>query len=434
MTGNWSTYKQDTDGDGTWELNQSRTHNKVNEITQIAASSAHVAHDRNGNMTKTPKPDDWAAHFDLTYDAWHRLVKVADGTSTVVEHEYDGRHGRIVEKRYSSGQLDLTRHIYYNGMWQCLELRVDSSVFPQRQFVWGPRYADDLVLRDRDTSANGTLDERLYGLQDWNWGMAAVAGATGGVLERYHYDTFGVSTALAPTFGSRGTSSYDWRHRHAGRAVDPDTRLVDMRLRHYTLRLGRFLERDPIGYASDASLYRYVHNGPIGSTDPLGLAAPGAPLAGGERDGGDGTLDPRLVEKITEILEKVKDLEGLLQALKSLGITLGDAANLVGWKLITDSIKSLEEFGDSKNCKSWLEDAQKIAKEAKNKGEPWRCKSIIQRNSLSYFTQCKIDLGHKGGDVSMGALEKFAAKLLKECKEEALKCIEGKKGQRRRSR
>jgi len=34
-TGNWKAFKQDNDGNGTWELNQTRTANKVNEITGI---------------------------------------------------------------------------------------------------------------------------------------------------------------------------------------------------------------------------------------------------------------------------------------------------------------------------------------------------------------------------------------------------------------
>jgi hypothetical protein len=54
-TGNWATYKKDDDGNGTWDLDQARTHNAANEIAQIAGSSTHVAHDRAGNMTKTPR-------------------------------------------------------------------------------------------------------------------------------------------------------------------------------------------------------------------------------------------------------------------------------------------------------------------------------------------------------------------------------------------
>jgi len=43
-TGNWTNFKEDATGDGTFELDQNRTHNKFNEITQIAGSSSHIAH------------------------------------------------------------------------------------------------------------------------------------------------------------------------------------------------------------------------------------------------------------------------------------------------------------------------------------------------------------------------------------------------------
>ena len=78
-TGNWNAFKQDDDGDDTWDLDQDRDHTKANEIDQIDSSSTHVAHDRAGNMTKIPKPSNWSAHYDLTYDAWHRLAKVEEG-------------------------------------------------------------------------------------------------------------------------------------------------------------------------------------------------------------------------------------------------------------------------------------------------------------------------------------------------------------------
>ncbi len=41
---------------------------------------------------------------------------------------------------------------------------------------------------------------------------------------------------------------------------------------YYHAQLGRFLNRDPIGYrAGDANVYRYVGNRPTGSVDPFGL-------------------------------------------------------------------------------------------------------------------------------------------------------------------
>ena len=131
MTGNWSTYRQDEDGDGNWDLNQSRTHNGANEITQIAGVSIHVAHDRNGNMTKIPKPDDWSDHFDVTYDAWNRLVAVVDGETVIGEYHYDGS-GRRIRRDYDSGApgsstgVDIYVHYFYGCSYNMMLLNYAS--------------------------------------------------------------------------------------------------------------------------------------------------------------------------------------------------------------------------------------------------------------------------------------------------------------------
>jgi len=150
MTGNWTDYVQKTSG--STDLDQDRAHDEANEITEIDGSSTHVAHDKNGNMTKTPKPSDWSADYDLTYDAWNRLVKVQDGQTTVAEYAYDGRNFRVGRTVGSA-----TRRFYYNRAWQCLEERPDGpGTSPDRQFVWGLRYVDDLILRDRVATCIGT--------------------------------------------------------------------------------------------------------------------------------------------------------------------------------------------------------------------------------------------------------------------------------------
>ena len=47
------------------------------------------------------------------------------------------------------------------------------------------QYIDDLVLRDRDTNNDGTLDERLYALQDANWNVIALADTAGTVTAQF---------------------------------------------------------------------------------------------------------------------------------------------------------------------------------------------------------------------------------------------------------
>ena len=277
MTGNSSTFKQDDDGDASWDLNQARDHNKANEIDEIDSSSTHVAHDKAGNMTKTPKPDNWSAHYDLTYDAWHRLVKVEDGENTVAEYVYDARNFRTEKKTYSGGQLDETRHFYCNSDWQCLEERIESggsiSANADQQYVWGPRYIDDLILRDRDTTdpKNGTLDERLYALQDPNWNVVALSSTDGTINERYTYQAYGEVNVLTPTFTTRASSSYDWQTFYTGRRLDVETGLMYYRNRYYHPTTGRFINRDPIGYrGSQWNLYEYVGSQPLILLDPSG--------------------------------------------------------------------------------------------------------------------------------------------------------------------
>jgi len=274
MTGNWSTYKQDHDGDGIWELVQSRTHNAANELTHIAGASTHVAHDRAGNMIRIPKPEDWSDHYHLEYDAWNRLVSVADSddVARMADFGYDARNFRVLKRTYDGGELAEIGHLYYNRRWQCLEERVNSSAGPNLHFVWGLRYVDDLILRNRDTEPNGTLDERLYAIQDANWNVNAVADALAHAQERTCYCAYGTPQVTLGSFASQRDATLDWTHRYTGRRLDGDAQLFDYRRRWHAPRVGRLITRDPVGRrAADDNLYRYVRNRPITSVDPFGL-------------------------------------------------------------------------------------------------------------------------------------------------------------------
>ncbi len=239
-------------GAGTWSLVQNRTANPVNEITDITESTGPAwvtpAYDPAGNMTTIPKPADPTQGFTAVYDAWNRLVKLSDSSGTVQENQYDGRNFRVVRKDYSSGLLTETRHFYYTSAWQVLEERVDSSASPNRQFVWGLRYIDDCVLRDRDTSGSGTLDERLYALQDGNWNVTSVTDENGDVQERYAYTAYGEPLFLTPSFVEQSGSSFGWEVLFTGQRWDGGSGLFSFRYRQGQEQLhpggGSFLWRN----------------------------------------------------------------------------------------------------------------------------------------------------------------------------------------------
>ena len=206
-TGNWSAFREDTDGDGAWNLNQTRTANRANELTAITETAgpawATPVYDAAGNMTTLPQPADPTAAYTAVYDAWNRLVRLSDANGPVQENAYDARGFRVIRKTYAAGSLSETRHFYYTDRWQCLEERVGSplTAAADRQYVWGVRYIDDLVCRQAD-------GQRLYALQDANWNIEAVADAAGNVRERYAYSAYGERRVLDGGFASRAASGY----------------------------------------------------------------------------------------------------------------------------------------------------------------------------------------------------------------------------------
>ncbi|HUG67392.1 MAG TPA: RHS repeat-associated core domain-containing protein [Pirellulaceae bacterium] len=178
---------------------------------------------------------------------------------------------------YASGVLDETRHFFYTqpSKWQVVEERVDNSPNAERQFVWGIRYVDEILERDRDTTNDATFDERLYGVQDANWNLAALCDSSGVVTERYAYTAYGESMIMSDVFTSRSTSNYDWCIRFGGYFYDSHLSLHHVRNRVSHVELGIWLQRDPHGYADGPNLYAYVYGSPLDRTDPFGTAAVG---------------------------------------------------------------------------------------------------------------------------------------------------------------
>ena len=272
-TGNWRKFLEDDNGDLTWNLNQTRTSSTVNEITNITETAGPSwvtpAYSKAGNMTTMPQPADPTTSFTATYDAWNRLTKLTDGTDTVQENVYDGRNFRVIQKTYTDGDLNETRQYYYTNRWQIIEERLDASSTPDRHFVWGKRYIDDLICRDRSDA--GTLDERLYPLPGGNWNVTALVNTSGAVVERIEYDPYGQATWLSSTFVGQSSSLYNWETSYCSYRFNGETGLFHICYRMYHVQMGTWTSRDPLGYADGMSQYEYIMSGPIDGSDPRGL-------------------------------------------------------------------------------------------------------------------------------------------------------------------
>ncbi|MBS0208875.1 MAG: RHS repeat-associated core domain-containing protein [Planctomycetes bacterium] len=267
-TGNWPEFRQWDTATPTNNLDQQRASNQANEIAAITqrfgAAWAQPGYDRAGNMTTIPNGNDPTVVMNGVYDAWNRLVAVAG----VATYAYDGLNRRITIT--ASGHI---RHCYYTAQWQDIEERLDASTTPDRQFAWGLRYIDDLVLRDRSTT--GTLNERLYTLQDANWNVTAVVNTSGVVQERYRYSPYGAPTFLNASFAPIALGgNYQWETLYCGYRWDLVTGIFAVRERYLQPFIGNWISRDPLGTPeSELNLYLYGIDSPLNAIDPLGTTS-----------------------------------------------------------------------------------------------------------------------------------------------------------------
>ena len=214
-------------------------------------------------MTKT----DAAGTTTYTWDAFERLVEAVVTTgsgTTTVTFAYDALGRRIAKTVVvtpTSGPVVTTTTTYvYDGediIWE--EVTTDASGSPvttTTRYVHGLGIDEPLLLEIGGQVLAVHAD-----------GLGSVTGLSDGsqtLVEERHYTAFGVM--------QRTGSWPGLAYAYTGREWEPELGVYYYRARYYDPEVGRFLSRDPIGFASGATnLYGYVQNGPINFVDPFGL-------------------------------------------------------------------------------------------------------------------------------------------------------------------
>jgi len=150
--------------------------------------------------------------------------------------------------------------LYIHDGWRCIEEREKpaASWEPRRQYVHGGQYIDELIMFRTYT---GEQWNSYYYCQQANYNVVALTDSTGEAEGRFAYDPYGrLEVISAPPSGDH--------YLFQGRRLDSDTGLYYFRNRDYSPELGRFVQRDPVGYFNDRNLYTFS---PIARVDPYGL-------------------------------------------------------------------------------------------------------------------------------------------------------------------
>ncbi|MGH7136735.1 MAG: hypothetical protein ACREHD_13415, partial [Pirellulales bacterium] len=218
------------DTGASWDVQQSRTANTLNEITGIVGGGwAQTAYDAAGNTVQMPHSTSPGTANTATFDAWNRLMALSSGATVLQQNAYDGDNRRVT--KLASGTL---RHYYFSSGCSSIEERLGAATTPDRQFVPGLRFINDVVLRDRG-------NERLYALQNANWDVTAICSSNGAVAERYINSPFGTPSFLTASFSILSASAYSWETLFSGYRWDSESALFEVCQHYSSTLLGNWL-------------------------------------------------------------------------------------------------------------------------------------------------------------------------------------------------
>jgi RHS repeat-associated protein len=182
------------------------------------------------------------------YDYENKLIQVTL-PNTTVQYKYDP-FGRRIEKSVNNV---ITRYLY-DGPNVVTEYDDNGNTTA--------KYTHNLAVDDPLAVQQGT--STYYYHKDGLGSVTALTNPSGSVVKRYRYRAFG------EIYSEPG--SVVQPYTFTAREKDPETGLYYYRARYYDPKAGRFISKDPIGFAGgDANLFKYAQNNPINRIDPSGL-------------------------------------------------------------------------------------------------------------------------------------------------------------------
>jgi len=233
-------------------------HNAANQM--LKGRKFSYDYDDQGNQThrylNATKTKYWQYHWTVENQLQQAQLIKNGQTIRTVNVKYDA-FGRRIEKQVTQNAITTTTSYIYDGEDIVLQLENDGTDTIITHYLHGPGIDEPLAQ-----STNGqTYCYHADGLGS----IVAMTNSSKNIVQRYSYDTYGMLTGI---LNHELTNSYTY----TGREWDRELGLYYYRARYYDPMEGRFIGKDPIGFAGgDVNLYGYVGNQPVDWIDPWGL-------------------------------------------------------------------------------------------------------------------------------------------------------------------
>lgn len=254
------------------QFQEGRAHNAVHEIESIDRNGPliPIAHDAKGNLTLDEDGKTYTWDFD------NRLQEVRNSNGDLLgSYTYDAI-GRRVTKTVPGnlpGDPTATTAFVNMTLWGWMgqvQAEYEDNTL-KRQYSYGEYLDEPLTLTRHDAGLSGG-QETLWYHRDRQYNVTGLTDSAGTVVERYAYSPYGERRVLSPDgVTERQVSAYGNHVGHQGLYHDREAGLIYNRMRYRDFNLGRWLQREPLGYFDGMNMYAFVSNQPLDWLDPTGL-------------------------------------------------------------------------------------------------------------------------------------------------------------------
>lgn len=221
--------------------------NNLNQIDQSFFSQLSFPHDADGNMTAYIDKGSYRMSAGYTHDNLLSKIKTPDAAVSIT---YDAM--RYPRKMVADG---VPTWLYYDHKGRLL-FETDA----------GGTVTVNYIYRSRRIIAAKRAGETGFYHYSRNGHTLAITGSDGAFLNAYAYSAHGFLVGTQEQFPNRLT------YLGAFGALKLDKNYILTGARVYSVALGRYLQRDPLGIITGTNPYLYASNNPVAGIDPLGLS------------------------------------------------------------------------------------------------------------------------------------------------------------------
>ena len=211
-------------------------------------------------------------NLSITYNAFKAPVQIEEIGKDKLSFAYNGMLERsaMYFGSIADDKLDRPNRRYYSADGSMeVNYNKTSGAVEFLTFIGGDAYNSPIVLK-----SDGTTPNYFYLHRDYQGTIVAVTNATGGIVEKRHFDAWGAITKVQDGAGNNLGKLTFFERGYTGHEHLQSVGLIHMNGRLYDPKLHRFLQpdnfvQDPYN-TQNYNRYGYVTNNPLKYTDPSG--------------------------------------------------------------------------------------------------------------------------------------------------------------------